>query len=58
MKIARTSLTLGIVQSRSRSRHELESFLHLPQYKAKKKGLCFRLPDRLQKNPASSNFLL
>ena len=33
MKIARTSSTLGIVQSRSRSRRDFEIFLHLPQYK-------------------------
>ena len=31
MKIARTSSTFGIV--RSRSRHDFEIFLHLPQYK-------------------------
>ena len=33
MKIARTSSTLGIVQSRSRSGCDFESFLHLQQYK-------------------------
>ena len=33
MKIAWTSSTLGIVQSRSRSQRDFESFLHLPQYK-------------------------
>ena len=33
MKIARTSSTLGIVRSRSRSRRDFEIFLHLPQYK-------------------------
>ena len=31
MKIAR--LTLGIVRSRSRSHHDFEIFLYLPQYK-------------------------
>ena len=33
MKIARMSSTLGIVQSRSRSRRDFEIFLHIPQYK-------------------------
>ena len=33
MKIARMSSTLGNVRSRSRSQHDLEIFLHLPQYK-------------------------
>ena len=33
MKIAQTSLTLGIVRSRSRSWRDFEIFLHLPQYK-------------------------
>ena len=33
MKIARTSSTLGIVRSRSRSPCDFEIFLHLPQYK-------------------------
>ena len=31
--VARTSSTLGIVRSRSRSRHDFKIFLHLPQYK-------------------------
>ena len=33
MKISRMNLTLGIVRSRSRSRHDFEICLHLPQYK-------------------------
>ena len=32
-EIARTSSTLGIVRSRSRSQRDFEIFLHLPQYK-------------------------
>ena len=33
MKITLTSLILGIVGPRSRSRHDFEIFLHLLQYK-------------------------
>ena len=33
MEIARMSLALGIVRSRSRSLRDFEIFLHLPQYK-------------------------
>ena len=33
MKISQTSSTLGIIRSRSRSVHDFELFLHLPQYK-------------------------
>ena len=33
MKIARTSSTLSIIRSRSRSRRDFEIFLHLPEYK-------------------------
>ena len=40
-----TSSTLGIVRSRSRSRHDFEIFLHLPQYKLS--GPIFQLWDKV-----------